>query len=68
VQIVIDVKNEETADKIIWFLKQIKGIRFHRKNQKWKYWSEKELRNFGKIAYSLSSNDFDDEDEDYSKW
>ena len=29
-QIVIDVKDKNTADKIIWFLKQIKGIRFHR--------------------------------------
>ena len=72
-QIVIDVKNQEIADKIIWFLKQIKGINFKKSNfsqkeKKWDYWSEKEIQNFGKITYGLSSNDFDDENEDYSKW
>jgi len=69
VQIVIDVKNQEIADKIIWFLKQIKGINFRfQKEKQWDYWNEKEIQNFGKITYGLSSNDFDDENEDYSKW
>lgn len=35
---------------------------------KWSYWRDEELDNFGKIAVGLSKNDFDDEDEDYSKW
>ena len=34
----------------------------------WSFWSDNELDNFGKIAIGLSKNDFDDEDEDYSKW
>ena len=74
-QIVIDVKNQEIADKIIWFLKQIKGISFKKNDffnakeeEKWDYWNEKEIQNFGKVTYGLSSNDFDDEYEDYSKW
>ena len=36
-QIVIDVKNQEIADKIIWFLKQIKGISFRKKNVEYDY-------------------------------
>ena len=34
----------------------------------WSYWSDNELNNFGKIAIGLSKNNFDDENEDYSKW
>jgi len=34
----------------------------------WSFWSDNELDNFGKIAIGLSKNDFDDADEDYSKW
>ena len=34
----------------------------------WSFWSDNELDNFGKIAIGLNKNDFDDADEDYSKW
>jgi prevent-host-death family protein len=34
----------------------------------WNFWSDNELDNFGKIAIGLSKNNFDDEDEDYSRW
>ncbi len=36
--------------------------------EEWSYWSDNELNNFGKIAIGLSKNNFDDENEDYSKW
>ena len=35
---------------------------------KWSFWSDNELDNFGKIAIGLSKNDFVDVDEDYSQW
>lgn len=35
---------------------------------KWSFWNDNELDNFGKIAIGLSKNDFDDADEDYSQW
>jgi len=38
------------------------------KNEEWDYWSEEEIKNFGKYSVGLSSNDFEDDDEDYSKW
>jgi len=37
-------------------------------NEEWSYWSDTEIDNFGKIALGLSKNDYDDDDEDYSKW
>ena len=38
------------------------------KNEDWDYWSEEEISNFGKYSIGLSSNDFDDDYEDYSTW
>ncbi len=35
-------------------------------NEKWSYWRDEELDNFGKIAIGLSRHDYDSED--YSKW
>jgi len=37
-------------------------------NFEWDYWTEDEIKNFGKHSFGLSSNDFEDDDEDYSKW
>ena len=37
-------------------------------DDEWSFWSDNELDNFGKIAIGLSKNDFNDADEDYSKW
>jgi hypothetical protein len=34
----------------------------------WDYWKDEEIKNFGKHSYGLSSNDFEDDEEDYSKW
>jgi hypothetical protein len=45
---------------------RLKEIEENAMNQKWTYWKEEELENFGKIAIGLSKNDYDDED--YSKW
>ena len=45
-----------------------KYININVSNNEWTYWSDSEIDNFGKIAIGLSKNDFDDEDEDYSKW
>jgi len=35
-------------------------------NQKWDYWKDEELDNFGKIAIGLSKHDYDNED--YTQW
>lgn len=45
---------------------RLKQIEEDAMNQKWTYWKEEELDNFGKIAIGLSKHDYDDED--YSKW
>ncbi len=45
---------------------RLKEIEEDAMNQKWTYWKEEELENFGKIAIGLSKHDYDDED--YSKW
>ena len=45
-----------------------KYININVSKDEWTYWSDSEIDNFGKIAIGLSINDFDDEDEDYSKW
>ncbi len=45
---------------------RLKQIEEESINQKWTYWKEEELENFGKISIGLSKNDYDDED--YSKW
>ena len=63
-EIVIDVKSENAINKVLSLLNEIDGVEI----KKWDYWKEEELKNFGKITYGLSSNDFGDENEDYSKW
>ena len=45
-----------------------KYIKINNTNEEWDFWSDNEIDNFGKIAIGLSKNNFDDEDEDYSKW
>ncbi len=45
---------------------RLKQIEEDSLNQKWIYWKDEELDNFGKIAIGLSKHDYDDED--YSKW
>ena len=47
---------------------RLKQIEEEAKNAQWTYWKEEELENFGKIAIGLSKNDYDDANEDYSKW
>ena len=71
--IIINVQ-DNVLDKIIHILKNISGIeiveRVEKKNsttdERWSYWREEELDNFGKISIGLSKHDYDDED--YSKW
>ena len=45
-----------------------KYITINSTNNDWSFWSDTELDSFGKIAIGLSKNNFNDEDEDYSKW
>jgi prevent-host-death family protein len=45
-----------------------KYIKLANIDEEWNYWNDTEIDNFGKIAIGLSKNDFDDKDEDYSKW
>ncbi len=45
---------------------RLKQIEEESNGQKWTYWKDEELDNFGKIAIGLSRHDYDDED--YSKW
>ncbi|MCF6207566.1 MAG: type II toxin-antitoxin system Phd/YefM family antitoxin [Sulfurovum sp.] len=45
---------------------RLKQIEEEAVNDKWTYWKDEELDNFGKIAIGLSKHDYDDED--YTKW
>jgi PHD/YefM family antitoxin component YafN of YafNO toxin-antitoxin module len=45
-----------------------KYVKINQADDEWSFWSDNEIDNFGKIAIGLSNNNFDDEDEDYSKW
>ena len=45
---------------------RLKQIEEESKSQKWIYWKDEELDNFGKIAIGLSRHDYDTED--YSTW
>ena len=45
---------------------RLKQIEEESKNQKWTYWEDEELDNFGKIAIGLSHHNYDNED--YSTW
>ncbi len=71
--IIINVQ-DNVLDRIIHILKNISGIeiieRVEKKkstaDERWSYWKEEELDNFGKISIGLCKHDYDDED--YSKW
>jgi len=45
---------------------RLKQIEEESKNDKWNYWKDEELDNFGKVARGLSRHAYDNED--YSKW
>ena len=72
--ITINVK-DNVLDKIMYLLKNLSDIEIveslkeenMQSDDRWLYWRDEELDNFGKIAIGLSKNDYDD-DEDYSKW
>ena len=73
--IIINVK-DGVLDKIMYLLKNLSDIEIVeslkkenvQSDERWIYWRDEELDNFGKIAIGLSTNDYDDYDEDYSKW
>ena len=45
---------------------RLKEIEEKSLSDKWTYWKDEELENFGKIAIGLSNHNYDDED--YSTW
>jgi len=45
---------------------RLKQIESDSMDEKWTYWKDEELDNFGKIAIGLSKHDYDNED--YAKW
>ena len=45
---------------------RLKQIEEDALNEKWTYWKDEELDNFGKISIGLSKHAYDDED--YSTW
>jgi len=45
---------------------RLKQIEQETEEQRWIYWKDEELDNFGKISIGLSRHDYDSED--YSKW
>jgi hypothetical protein len=45
---------------------RLKEIEEKSLSDKWTYWKDEELENFGKIAIGLSKHNYDDED--YSTW
>ncbi len=45
---------------------RLKQIEEEAKGDRWSYWKEEELDNFGKIAIGLTRHDYDHED--YSTW
>ncbi len=75
--ITINVK-DNVLDKVLYLLKNLSDIEIVENNDKnikvdqkvdderWIYWKDAELNNFGKIAIGLSRHDYDEED--YSKW
>ncbi len=73
--ITINVK-DSVLDKIMYLLKNLSDIEIVeslkkeniQSDDRWIYWRDEELDNFGKIAIGLSKNDYEDGDEDYSKW
>ncbi len=73
--ITINVK-DSVLDKIMYLLKNLSDIEIveslkkenMQSDDRWIYWRDEELDNFGKIAIGLSKNDYEDGGEDYSKW
>ena len=73
--ITINVK-DGVLDKVMYLLKNLSDIEIVeslkkenlKSDEKWIYWRDEELDNFGEIAIGLSRNDYEDGDEDYSKW
>ena len=71
--ITINVR-EKVLDKVMYLLKNLSDIEIvdggkksnNQKDEKWTYWRDEELDNFGKIAIGLSKQN--DDNEDYSKW
>jgi hypothetical protein len=65
---------ENVLDKVMYLLKNLSDIEIvdarkksnNQKDEKWTYWRDEELDNFGKIAIGLSKQNYDNED--YSKW
>ena len=73
--ITIDVK-DKVLDNVLYLLKNLSDIeiienkdkttKVNQENDRWIYWKDAELDNFGKIAIGLSKHNYDNED--YSKW
>jgi len=71
--ITINVK-DDVLDNILYLLNNLPDVEIvgesngivTKTNEKWIYWRDEELDNFGKIAIGLSKHNYDDED--YSKW
>ncbi len=65
---------DNVLDKVMYLLKNLSDIEIVESlkkeniqtDERWLYWRDDELDNFGKISIGLSKNDYDDED--YSKW
>ena len=65
---------ENVLDKVMYLLKNLSDIEIvddgkksnNQKDEKWTYWRDEEMDNFGKIAIGLSKQNYDNED--YSKW
>ena len=64
---------ENVLDKVMYLLKNLSDIEIvdagkksnNQKDEKWAYWRDEELNNFGKIAIGLSKQNYNNED--YSK-
>ncbi len=64
---------ENVLDKVMYLLKNLSDIEIvdagkksnNQKDEKWTYWRDEELNNFGKIAIGLSKQNYGNED--YSK-
>jgi len=65
-RITIDIQ-DSAADKILYLLQNLKDIKIvksqsdqnSKQEDKWSYWKDEELDNFGKIAIGLSHHDYD---------
>ena len=67
---------DRAFDKVLDLLKNLSDIEIiesksektqaQQDDERWIYWKDAELDNFGKIAVGLSLHDYDNED--YSKW